>query len=183
MPELTITEGRLHHCGRIVRALRYEHQVANAGVGLDPHRIVRMAMAQSAYRRAAFLDGELAGLWGVTGSIMSPFGYAWLCLTQEAARHPILVLREARRQIDEIMRTKMVLVTDIMGDDIAAIRLATYLGFAAADHGLGARASTRWARQSLIRHLNENPDIRVPSGQTYAVRLSYQTERTAMGTA
>lgn len=174
MARLEISEGKLRYAGQMIRRLRHDHQNANSAVGLNSHHVLRSAMAQSSYRKAAFLDGELAGLWGVTGSIMSPFGYAWLCLSQEASRRPILVLREAARQIDEIMRTKAVLVTDIMGDDVAAIRLATYLGFCSADGGLGARASSRWSRRSLIRHLNENPDVRVPSGQSYAVRLSYQ---------
>lgn len=181
MVEVVISEGKLRYCGQMIRRLRYDHQKVSALIGPNPHYLLRQCMAQSLYRRAAFIDGKLAALWGVTGSIMSPFGYVWLCLTEEAARRPILVLREARRQIEEIMKIKTVLVTDIMGDDVAAIRLATYLGFSASSHGLGAQASSRWSRRSLIRHLNESPDVRVPSGQTYAVRLSYQADRPMMG--
>ena len=174
-----IVEGKMHHCGQILRRLRVEHASAFAMVGLNAHRELRNTAAQSAYRRAAFLDGKLAALWGVTGSSLCPWGYVWLCLTNEAAAHPIIVLRGALQQIDEIMKMKTELTTTVLHGDEAALRLCAFLGFHCAHEGLGSAAFSRWSRRNLMNHVRENPDIRVAAGQSYAMQVGYHHQGNA----
>jgi hypothetical protein len=173
MVELTIKDGKMLYAGQMIRHLRREHQEAFAGVGLNAHRELRSTMAQSSYRRAAFLDGRLAALWGVTGSILSPVGFVWLTLTNEAARHPFMVLRRAKAELDEMMKTRIELTTTVLQDDRAALRLCAFLGFHAEDSGLGAPAYSKKGRKSLMDYVRGNADLRIPVGKSYLISLGF----------
>lgn len=180
MVDLTIRDGGMRYCGQMIRHLRHEHQEAFAGVGLNPHRELRNTLSQSSYRRAAFLDGRLAALWGVTGTMLSPVGFVWLTLTNEAAGHPMLVLREARRQLDEIMATKSELITTVLRDDQAALRLCAFMGFHVGHDGAGSPAHSKWGRRTLMEHVRTNPDLRKPAGNSYVVPMGFHVEQAEM---
>lgn len=177
MPRLEITDGKLRYAGPMIRRLRHEHQQAFARVGLNAHRELRSTMAQSAYCKAAFLDGELAGLWGVVGPQLAPWGFVWLAMTQAAARHPLLALRTARAEIDKIMEWKTELTTTVLSGDTAALRLCAWLGFHCAHEGGGQRAYSRWGRRQLMEYVRETPEIRVPAGGSFAMQMGYHEER------
>lgn len=177
MVNVLITDAKLHYCGQIIRRLRREHASAFALVGLNAHRELRSTVAGSPYRKAAFVDGELVAMWGVMGSMLSPFGFVWLCLTNEAVKYPIAIMREARRQLDLMLEEKVELVTTVLHTDQAAIRFCTALGFHCSHEGLGKPAHSRWSRQNLRRHIQENPDIRTPVGNSFAITLGYHAER------
>ncbi len=180
MVDLTIRDGGMRFCGQMIRHLRREHHEAFAGVGLNAHRELRNTVAQSAYRRAAFLDGRLAAMWGVTGTVMCSTGLVWLALTNEAAARPILVLREARRQLDEIMRTKTELATTVLRDDEAALRLCVYMGFHVEDNGPGAPAHSKYGRRTLMELVRTNPELRKPVGNSYLVPMGYHVQQAEM---
>lgn len=176
-PKLEIVQAKAIHCGRILRRLRREHAQSFALVGLNAHRELRATLHNSSYAKAALLDGELAAIWGVTGGELSPYGFVWLCLTNAATAYPNIILREARRQLAEIMKTKVELVTTVLRDDEAALRFAIHLGFHAGHEGMGAPAHTPTARANLVRFAKENPDLRLPAGNSFAIRLGYHYEQ------
>lgn len=173
MLDVVITEAKMRHAGPMIRRLRREHALAFAAIGLNSHQELRNTMAASSYRRAGFLNGELAALWGVTGSLLSATGFVWLCLSNEAARHPMLILRGAKRQLDEIMETKTELATTVLRDDEAALRFCVYLGFHVGHDGDGAPATSKWGRRTLIEYVRTNPDIRLPAGRSWVMPMGY----------
>lgn len=175
MPEFTTIPAQPWHCGQMCRLLRHGHvrAVMALGGGMDVHRELRGLFDQSSYRRAWLIDGELAALGGVAGSLISPYGFIWLTLTERATKYPKAIVREAWRQLDEIMRVKTELATTVLGEDEAAMRLAVFLGFHVAHRGEGAPAETRWGRLRLKRHLEREPEIRVPAGAGWAVAMVY----------
>lgn len=156
MTEFRIIEAREYHCGQIVRRLREEHHAAIMGLGVDAHREIRASFDQSAYRRGWLIDGRLAGLGGVTGSLASSHGMIWLALTAQATRYPLAIMKEARRQLAEILETKRDLVSSLIPGDRTAIRFATALGFEIAHtsmvpYGDGEVIAVRYLGKSLAR--------------------------------
>lgn len=119
---------RLHHCGQIVRHLRKEQRALFAAAGTPAHRQIREYFGFSAIRQAWKIDGKLAGLAGVVGSVASPEGILWLALTEAAASHPI-VARTARRFINEIKVTTPDLTLTVLAGDPKSVQLAYFLGF------------------------------------------------------
>ncbi len=175
-PRFTIVEAKPWHCGAMVRRLRVEHRIAVARLGLDSHRELSDRFGQSAFRRALLIDGTLEGLGGVTGSMLSSEGYVWLALSQEAAQYPLFLAREARRQLDEIMSTRRLLVTSVLDDDTAAKRFAIYLGFVLADDEFALPAASRHGRRVALQRVQGDHEARIPIGTGSAVALAYRAE-------
>jgi hypothetical protein len=173
MTTFAVTEAKAWHCGTIVRHLRHEHRVAIAVLGLDGHRPLRELFDQSSFRRSWTLNGRLAGVAGITGTLTCSTGFLWFAMTDEATRYPIAVIKEAKRFLDEAMLTKRELATTILGSDEAAKRLAVFLGFHVSHEGLGAPALSRASRRTLSMFLETNPDVRVPIGNGYAIAMGY----------
>lgn len=124
-----VIEARAYHVGRLVRRLRPEHRRNMEAIGLEPHRVLRDAFLNSAYCRAALIDGELAAIWGVTGSALSSTGVIWVAFTEAATKYPIIIMRETRRQLAAMAATRRVLESGVIVGDIAAWRFAQRLGF------------------------------------------------------
>lgn len=129
MTDFAIIEAREYHCGQIVRRLREDQRASMIGLGVNPHREIRKNFEASAFRRAWLVDGHLGALFGVTGPLIATNGYCWLALSERGEKYPIEVVKETRRQIAAIMRTKRELITTLLPEDKVAFRFATWLGF------------------------------------------------------
>lgn len=174
--KLEIVPAKPHHCGRILRRLRREHAQAFALVGMNAHKELRGTLANSYYARSAFLNGELVGMWGVAGGLLSPTGVGWLCLTNAATAYPRLILREGRKELANIMRDKVELVATVLRDDRAAMRFLAHLGFHCGHQGMGAPAHNARARANLMKFAHESLDHRVPAGGSYAIWMGYHND-------
>lgn len=171
-----IIAAKPYHCGAMVRRLRREQAQAVARLGVDSHRELSERFAASAWRRAWLADGELAALAGVTGSALSAQGFVWLALTDRAARYPLAIVREAKRQLDDLMATRRLLVTSILDGDLAARRFAIFLGFTLAAEEDAQPAASRAGRRILAQRAAAEPESRVDLGQGSAVAFAYRGE-------
>jgi hypothetical protein len=127
-PRFEIVEARPWHVGQIARRLRFEHRAAVAGTGIDIHRELRQRFNESSFRRAWLIDGRIEGIVGVCGTTISPHGYVWLAFTEEATRYPVAIVKETRKQLDDIMRVKHQLSTIVIHGDQTSLRFARFLG-------------------------------------------------------
>lgn len=177
IPVFQIIPAKPWHCGAMVRRLRLEHRIAVARLGLDSHRELFDRFGQSTLRRALLIDGRLEALGGVTGSALSGEGYVWLALSAKAARYPLVLVREARRQLEMAMQTRSVLVTTVLDGDEAAKRFAIFLGFVPAGDAQAMPAASRAGRRVLAATLATDPDTRVAIGSGAAVALAYRSEQ------
>lgn len=171
-----VIEAKPFHVGKIVRHMRVEHRSAIESLGLDVHRELRSVFNDSAFRKAWLIDGRLAALGGVTGSVLSGLGYVWLVLAQDASRHPKAIVREARRQLRLIMKTRTEIATTILPDDDGAQRLAIFLGFHVSHGDDGAPARTRAQRIGLRRLLKDRKSLHIPLGlgcDRFAIPMGY----------
>lgn len=139
-PRFEVVEGRLHHCGQLIHRMRTEHFEALTAFGIN-HKLAHKALVESfnasSFRRAWLIDGKIAGLGGVHGMMASSTGFIWMVLTQEATKYPVSVIKEARKQIEEIMLTRCQLNTSIITRDVTALRFAEYMGFRAGEYVQG----------------------------------------------
>jgi hypothetical protein len=156
MPTFDLIEAKTWHCGMMIRMLRREQKEAMAAIGVDSHRELRAAFDDSAYRRAWLIDGKLVGIGGIAGPMLSPFGLVWLALSNKATKYPLALVRLLRRQLDELMETKRILLTTILGGDEASERFAVFMGFVPLDgpnYILGV--SSRFGRKEVARQMKE----------------------------
>jgi hypothetical protein len=116
-------------CGQMVRKVRPEHRNAIRRLGMDPHRELRWAYDNSAEAFTWIINGQIAAIGGVVGTLASSSGRIWLALSDVAARHPLAVAREAKRQIARFLGTREELVTTLIEEDAKSIKFAYCLGF------------------------------------------------------
>lgn len=124
-----VVEATRGHVLQVARRLRGRHVAAIGSVGLDVRRALLAAFDGSAFRRAWLIDGRPEAVGGISGTMASSTGVVWLALTDIAETMPRAVVREARRQISEIMATKQHLETAIVVGDAPSWRFAEFLGF------------------------------------------------------
>lgn len=179
MTAFSIIPARAHHCGQMVRLLRTEQAQAVARLGVDSHKELRARFDASSFRRAWMIDGKLAGIGGVTGTKLSWRGYVWLALANAALPYRMTIVREARRQLDEIMGSKRELLTTILDGDEASKRFAIFLGFVVIDGAWLDAATSRTARRELMRLFEKTPEARVEIGNGFGVAMKYGHQREA----
>lgn len=174
--KLEVTEGHLWQCGRIARSMRVDHHRLLLSMGVPIHRELRAMFEGSYYRRAAHLDGTLAAIWGVESTPVSSDGRVWLVLAQHAIKHPMTIIRQARRELTHLAGTKSCLTTTVIADDEPAIRLAVMLGFRVENDPAGVPASGKEGRGRLMRYLKGNPDLLVPAGGAQQIAVVWRPE-------
>lgn len=129
MTEFRSIDARTFHLGRMARRMREDDAAAAAAMGVNVHAQMHSIFNASAYRKAWMIDGSLAAIGGVIGTLASSSGFLWLLLSKEAQRHPRALVRDARRHVAEIMETYTDLTTTVTRGDEAARRFATHFGF------------------------------------------------------
>lgn len=167
-----VVEAERGHVGVVFSRLRRGHRDCLLGVGLDQRRAFRefrKVFDDSAFRRSWIHHGEVVGIGGVTGSLLSPHGFVWLALTEDVIRFPREIIRESRRQLGEIMKTKTELATTILASDDVALRFCAFLGF----HSNHEAAGRTWREQ--LREFQEKTP-RIPVEQGFAIAVGFHKE-------
>lgn len=123
-------EAKRFHCGRLARTMRHEHAaIIEANPHIKAHRNIVQFFDQSSLVQAWAIDGEIAALAGVTGSMMDSGGIAWLILSQKAEGHPVAVGREAIKFMKRVQITKRDISMVLLADDKRSIQFAYFLDF------------------------------------------------------
>ena len=125
-----VVSAKRSDAGMLVRRLREDQKSALAMLGLKPHADLVAAFEQSFVRRAWRIDGRIAAMGGVIGTLMGATGYVWLAMSREGTRHPVAMVKEALRQLAELSDGRT-LHARVPSADPAAVRFALRLGFRA----------------------------------------------------
>ncbi len=164
MPDFMVTEAKSYHCGQMRHIIRDEQKDVIVRLGFSVHRELRRYFNDSlSFRRAWFMDGRLMAVFGVTGPAIASTGMAWLALARDTGAHPVAVVREARRQMEDMARTRRELVTVILDDDDASLRFAIFLGFVPIGY-LGSPPVSRFGRRNMHVECEFQDTGRVPVG-------------------
>ena len=172
MSRFEVVEGKAHHAGVVIRRLRAGDLAAMQAVGISramAHVELRRLFDASSFRKTWLIDGEVSAIGGVTGALLSGSGYIWLVLTENALRFPLEIIKEARRQIAQMMKTRTELTTTVLTGDETALRFSAFLGFRIdGAHGIDRRAQ--------LRLFSEHPEMHIPFGTGFIVPLGYRAE-------
>lgn len=173
-PRFEIVEGKRRHCGAIARLIRAEHRRETEAAGRSVHREIVACFEQSSFCKAWLIDGRLAALGGVMGTLANSTGMVWLALSEEASRYPKAIVEEARRQLAGLMVVKRELQASLFEGDEASIRLALFLRFQVKGASWDGPAETRLGRRLLAREIASNAEARIAIGNVLMVPVAYK---------
>ena len=164
-----LREAQLWDCGQIIRRLRPEHVAAFGGAY---YAALRRAFDRSAISYSFFIDDELMAIYGVTGTLLAPFGYVWLAFTAKALKQfPVTLIRETKRHLRWLSTLKRELVTSVVSKDRTSIEFAVAVGFRPKGNLKDLN------RREIATYIAQTPNLRIPFGDKYVIGLWYQGEK------
>lgn len=114
---------------RLVAKLRDADRAEVVAMGCDPSRILRSNFRGAFLRTTAFVDGEIAAMWGLYGSALSDVGYPYLLTANAVERVPIAVVKEGIKAVDQMLSVRRRLEGRVAASYDKACRLLECLGF------------------------------------------------------
>lgn len=127
--KVEIVDGKRRHCGPMSRMMRVEHDAALRRRGVKLHHAIKEKFDQSHYCRTAFVDGHIAGMWGLCGSPLASENMVWLVVAQHIIKRPRKIVEVARAELAKMAANKTVIGTTVIPEDEVACRFAKFMGF------------------------------------------------------
>lgn len=104
-PFIDIVPARAEHCGMLCDNLREGDRREVEKLGHTPRQGVWRSYKSTTMRESAFIDGKIAGMWGIGGELLGDIGYPWLLTSRvieesTPANFAILYRSKLRRFLD-----------------------------------------------------------------------------------
>lgn len=114
---------------RVAANLRTEDEAEITGLGLNPRDALRTSFRHAILRRTAFVDGEVAAMWGLGGAMLANEGSPWLMTTPVVERVPVTFIKVGRAQLDEMLQHRAFLSNVVAASYKRACRFLEVMGF------------------------------------------------------
>lgn len=109
--------------------LRDADRAEVAGLGIDPRFGLRASFRDGMLRKTYIVDGEIAAMSGLCGSLLGDIGQPYLMTTPAVERVPVTFLKLAKQGLAEMLQHKMRLEGYVAANYAGACRLLEVLGF------------------------------------------------------
>jgi hypothetical protein len=128
-PSYIIVDSEPRHAALLARALRDNDRAEIEAAGVTGKKAVWRSYKNSLLCKTAFVDGEIAAMWGLGGTILATKGSPWLLTTRAIEKVPMDFAREARKAVREMLEIKPVLQNYVLASYHKAVRLLQIIGF------------------------------------------------------
>lgn len=135
------------HMQALAETMREKDRAECLIAGAKPQKAIWRAWRNSIFTRTALIDGEVAAIWGlcISGqpgiSLLSAKGGPWLLTAPPIEKLPLAFLKEAKRQLNEMLNLRPELEMHVAANYAEALRFVRLLGFeceAPHEYGNGA---------------------------------------------
>lgn len=129
MAECTIFEACPRHIQEIAPLLRDDDAAECAAAGVTNREALWASYRASGYRKAAFIRGDLAAVYGISGSVLGGRGSGWLLTTAACAQNQLTFVKTFRRELAGVMPVFPYIYGYVADSYTASKRLLQMLGF------------------------------------------------------
>lgn len=126
---VVVRPSEVSDCYLLAANMRDADRAEVVSLGIDPKRSLRENYRNAMLRKTYLVDGALAAMTGVCGSMLGDIGYPYLLTTKAVERVPVTFVKLAREGIAEMLRHKLRLEGHVAADYEGACRLLEVLGF------------------------------------------------------
>jgi hypothetical protein len=124
-----IVDATPEHVRLLGTRLRLEDEIEVTSLGLTPKQAIWRSYRHAILRRTAFIGDEIAAMWGVNGQLLSNVGRPWLLTAPVIETMPLAFLKEARREVRDMLEAHPVLINHVQASYTRAIRFLELAGF------------------------------------------------------
>jgi hypothetical protein len=118
------------HCALLAANLRQDDADEVRAFGESRIRAVNRAFRNGLMCRTAFVDGEMAAMWGIGSNVLSNVGHPWLLTTPVCGRvSPLTYVRIGKTQLAAMLALRPVLYDYVAAKYTRAIGFLKLLGF------------------------------------------------------
>lgn len=125
----SIVESQSWHVAELVKAMREDDKIELTDFGVTPKKALWRSYRRAFMRRTAFVDGEIAAMWGLAGGLLSDHGEAWLLTTPAVEKLPMAFAKEGRKAALQMLDLRSSIFGHVAARYTKAIRLMRLIGF------------------------------------------------------
>lgn len=97
--------------------------------GLTPHKALWRAWRDSTISNVAFVDGDIAAIWGMAGCPLGNIGRPWLLTSPAIERIPRTFMEISRLEVARMLSMCPVLIGIVDASYWKAVRFLSFLGY------------------------------------------------------
>lgn len=129
-PHIETVDAQASHVALLRQNLRPNDANEILRLGVSIEKALWRSYRNSVYRKSAFIDGKIAAMWGVIGSMLTDEGTVWLLTSPEVYKiSPLKFCRIYQEQVKEMLKIFPVLSNYVDIHYVSAIRLLENTGF------------------------------------------------------
>ena len=129
MMRIEIVDATRAHVRELVRCMRDEDRAEIEDLGENVRHTVHRLHRDSIFSRAALIDGAVAAVWGLEGTMLSDEALPWLFTTPTVERAPLTFLRVAQAEAAHMMIGRNRLISRVAASYERSVRLFEMVGF------------------------------------------------------
>lgn len=127
---IEIVDSTHKHVKELAKTLRPKDRLEAEGLGLNPEQGLFYAFRWALWRRTALVDGQVAAMWGLHGSLLGNLGRPYL-ITGEAVNliHPVKFARIYKQEVETMKQMFPVLENYVDIRYKESVRMLKIAGF------------------------------------------------------
>lgn len=118
---------------RLASHMREDDRLEAVGLGGNPTQLLRASYRSALLRKTAFVDGEIAAMWGLGGVALSDEGTPWLVTAPAVERIPVFFVKQARQETEKMLALRATLRNVVLASYDRACRFLHVVGFSLGD--------------------------------------------------
>ncbi len=102
--------------------------VAN-NFGYTPLKALWTSYRNSLYCKTGYIEGKIAAIWGISGSMLAETGRPWLIISPDVKKSPLRVAFVYRKELNNMLKLFPILEEFVPADNEPSIRMLELMGF------------------------------------------------------
>lgn len=129
MPKVEVVPATIAHAYALARCLRDDDRAEIEAAGEGARISLRRCFRSSVMCKTAFVDGEIACMWGLAGTMLSDVGHPFLLTAAPVERAPLALIRIGKDEVKKMLWHRAHLYDYVAARYTRAIGLLEMFGF------------------------------------------------------
>lgn len=98
-------------------------------LGEKPYKAIWRSYRKSFIRKTAFIDGKIAAMWGMTGTLISNVGHPWLLTADIVEEYPLSFVKVYKKEVTKMLKIVPLLENIVDASYDKSVKMLKLAGF------------------------------------------------------